>query len=337
MDENEATSNQHPTSSALIRIGGAIFALACAYAIMLATYYLLEGLMSRGTIAVSFLIVTPICISAFIAYISDPFFKKGFNSYVTTPVLFIISVTLFAAFILKEGVICILMFLPFWIIFSFIGSFITYRVRNAIKLSRIRCSIILLIPFLAIAIENHIPINERVENVSREIIINAPPEIIWPLLRGVETVAPNEGRWNITQDIIDVPRPIGAKLVGDSIGAQRYARWDKNISFKEEITQWRKYERIGWKFIFNDTDQWDFDDKHLMPDSAYFKVISGGYSVEKLNDRQSRVSLDTQYWMQVPLSGYAILWGEYMLGDIHDNLLNIIKERAENSPPTPNQ
>lgn len=337
MDKNEVTSNQHPNSSILIRIGGAIFALACSYAVMLATYYLLEDIMSSGTITISFLIVTPICISAFIAYVTDPFFKKGFNSYVTTPIFFIISVTIFAAFILKEGVICILMFLPFWIIFSFIGSFITYRVRNAIKLSRIRCSIILLIPFFAIAIENHILIDERVENVSREIIINASPEIIWPLLRGVETVAPHEGHWNITQDIIDVPRPIGAKLLGDGVGAQRYARWDKNISFREEITQWTKYERIGWKFIFNDTDKWGFDDKHLMPDSAYFRVISGGYSVERLNDRQSRVSLDTQYWIQVPLSGYAAFWGEHMLGDIHNNLLNIIKERAENSPSALNQ
>lgn len=334
MNSDEETSDHYPASSAWIRIGGAIFALACAFAAMLGIYYLLESVNNSGTITVAFLIITPICISSFIAYVTDPLFKKGFSAYVIKPIVFIISVLVVSAFILKEGLVCILMLLPFWVLLSFIGSFITYRIRNAIKLSRVQCCALLLIPFIAIPIENSIPIDKRAENVSHEIIINASPETIWPLLRGVETVTPNEGQWNITQDIIEVPRPIGAKLVGDGIGAQRYAKWDKNITFKEEITQWKKYERIGWKFIFDDTENWEFDDKHLMPDSNYFKVISGGYSTERLNDGRTRVSLDTQYWMQVPLSGYAALWGEHMLGDIHDNLLNMIKVRAETNSET---
>lgn len=334
MNSDEETIDHYPASSAWIRIGGAIFALACAFAAMLAIYYLLESVNNSGTITVSFLIITPICISSFIAYVADPLFKKEFASYVITPIFFILAVSFASAFMLKEGLVCILMLLPFWILLSFLGSFITYKIRNAIKITQLQCSALLLIPFIVIPIENSIPIDERVENVSREIIINASPETIWPLLRGVEAVQPYEGKWNITQDIIDVPRPIGAKLVGDGIGAKRYAKWNKNIHFKEEITQWQKYKRIGWKFIFDDTEKWDFDDQHLMPDSNYFKVISGGYSLKKLDDGRTKISLDTQYWMQVPLSGYAAWWGDYMLGDIHDNLLNMIKNRAETSADT---
>lgn len=326
--------DHYPITTALKRIGAAIFSLAAALAAMLAIYYLLHEIDDKGVINFSFLVITPICVSAFIAYVADPLFKKPLKAYLLTPLIFIVLVTLLSAFVLKEGVICIIMLLPLWLPLSFMGSFITYRIRNAVKLSRAQCSTLLLLPFIAIPIENNMIIDPRTENVSREIIINAAPEQIWPLLRGIENVAPYEGQWNITQDIIDVPRPIGAKLVGDGIGAQRYAKWDKNVSFREEITQWRKHERIGWKFIFDDTDKWEFDDKHLMPDSQYFRVISGGYSLEKLSNGQTKVSLDTQYWMQVPLSGYAALWGEYMLGDIHNNLLNMIKNRAETNPNT---
>ena len=42
-----------------------------------------------------------------------------------------------------------------------------------------------------------------------------------------------------------------------------------------------------------------------------------------------RVTLSTTYRMRSRLDWYAGLWGERMLGDVHDNVLAIIKTRAE--------
>ena len=39
--------------------------------------------------------------------------------------------------------------------------------------------------------------------------------------------------------------------------------------------------------------------------------------------------IDTHYWMRTPVNIYAALWGEFFLGDIENNLLALVKQRAE--------
>ena len=86
--------------------------------------------------------------------------------------------------------------------------------------------------------------------------------------------------------------------------------------------------RIGWRFIFDDIDGWKFTDRHLMPDSPYFRVTTGGYTMQPLPDGQTRVTIHTRYWIQTPVNGYSQLWGELFLGDLEDNLLALVKGRA---------
>ena len=41
------------------------------------------------------------------------------------------------------------------------------------------------------------------------------------------------------------------------------------------------------------------------------------------------MTLDTRYRIRTPVNAYSAWWGEVFLGDIHDNLLAVIKARAE--------
>ncbi len=66
-----------------------------------------------------------------------------------------------------------------------------------------------------------------------------------------------------------------------------------------------------------------------MPDSPYFRVTDGGYRMTPLGDDRTQLSLDTRYWMRTPVNSYAALWGELFLGDMENNLLAMIKQRAE--------
>jgi hypothetical protein len=79
-----------------------------------------------------------------------------------------------------------------------------------------------------------------------------------------------------------VPRPIGARLLRDCLGAERVARWQYGIGFREKITEWQPGRRIGWTFDFGGSRGWHFTDRHLRPDSDYFRVTSVGYTLAPL-------------------------------------------------------
>ena len=118
------------------------------------------------------------------------------------------------------------------------------------------------------------------------------------MLRGIPDVRAGEGRWNISQDVIGVPRPRGATLVGEGVGAERRADWGDRIAFRERITAWQPGQRIAWRFIFDDIAGWGFTDRYLMPDSPYFRVTDGGYTLTPLGAGRTRVTLETRYWIK---------------------------------------
>lgn len=232
--------------------------------------------------------------------------------------------------VLKEGVICIVMLAPLWIASGLVGAYVTYRLRGrAGDRGTSYCMAVLAMPLIAMQVEPMIPLPDATVTVSRSIIVEASPDQIWPLLRGIPDVRPGDGTWTFTQDVLGVPRPLGAHMLGDGIGAVRMADWGRQVRFREHIIDWQPGRSIGWRFDFRGLDAWQFTDRHLMPDSAYFKVTTGGYRMEPAGPSRTRVIIDTHYWMQTPVNGYSRLWGELFLGDIEKNLLALIKQRAE--------
>lgn len=307
-------------------------AFAIAFAFILGVYVLLDATQpDAALISFSFLLILPTAVAAFISYVADPLGVKPQKFHMMIPIWLMLAVITASVFILREGTICIVMLSPLWIAGAYLGSWLMYRFhRNRTKeANRMNASALLLVPLLAMQIEPYIPLPQANASVSRSIIVDARPNTIWPLLEGVPDVQPDEGQWNVTQDVMGVPRPLGARLVGKGVGAARLANWSNAIKFREVINDWEPGKRIGWRFIFDDLNGWAFTDRHLMPDSQYFRITTGGYALTPLKDGTTRVTLTTNYWMQTPVNGYSGLWGELFLGDIHDNLLAMIKARAE--------
>jgi len=313
--------------TAALRMFGA---LSVAAAFGLGAYALLEATRPRnGLVSFSFLLVLPAAISAFVAYVADPWGERTLRAYLQVPFWLGLAVVLLSIFVLREGVICILILSPLWLASGMAGAAMTYRIRQKLHDGKTYCAALLALPLTAMQIEPFVPLPEASYTVTRAILIAAPPAQIWPLLRGIPDVHPGEGRWNISQDLIGVPRPIGARLVGVGIGAERHAVWEHNISFKERIIDWEPDARISWRFIFDTVDAWGYTDRHLMPNSAYFRVTQGGYQVVPLGSNRSRVVLETSYWIKTPVNAYSALWGELFLGDLENNLLALVKQRAD--------
>ncbi len=305
-------------------------AFSAAAAFGLGAYWLLEATRpENGLVSFSFLLVLPAAICAFVAYVADPWGERSRRQYLAIPFWLAIVVVILSIAVLHEGVICVLILSPLWLGSGMAGAAITYRIRQTLHNGRSYCTALLALPLAAMQIEPFIPLPQTTVTVTRSVVIGAGPSNIWPLLRGIPDVHPGEGRWNISQNVIGVPRPIGARLVGEGIGAERLAVWEHNISFKEQITAWQPGVRIGWRFIFDHMDAWGYTDRHLLPDSAYFRVTEGGYRIVPLGPKLSRLVLETSYWIRTPVNAYSALWGELFLGDLEDNLLALVKQRAE--------
>ncbi len=314
-------------STAIVRIAAA-FATALAFA--MGMYLLLEAVQpENGLVTFTFLLILPAAISAFVAYVADPWAERSRKFYLMVPVWLLLAVVIASIFILREGVVCIILLAPLWMTSGLVGAALTYRFRTKNGNSTTYCSALLLAPLLAMQIEATIPMPVSQSSVTRSVIVNATPDNIWPLLRGIPDVRPEEGNWNISQQIIGLPRPIGARLDGNGIGADRHVRWTDGIKFREQVTAWEPGRRIGWRFIFDDTKGWEYTDRHLMPNNPYFTITTGGYRMEPLSGGKTRVTLHTEYVIQTPVNAYSELWGQLFLGDVENNVLAIIKARAE--------
>ena len=317
--------------SARLRIAGAMFV---ALVFCLGVYLLLEATQPvTGLISFSFLLILPAAISAFLAYVADLHGEKPLGSYLRVPLWLLLAVIILSAVLLQEGVICIVILSPLWLASGLTGAWLAYRLRKrSDDFDKTYCCTLLLLPLFAMQVEPLIPLPQADMTVTRSLIVDAPAARIWPLLRGIPDVRADEGRWNITQDVLGVPRPFGAHLVGEGVGADRFANWGRDIRFRERIIDWQPGSRIEWKFLFDQIDGWRFTDRHLMPDSAYFRVTTGGYRLEPLGPNRSRLIINTRYQVKTPVNFYSAMWGEFFLGDLENNLLALVKQRAEALP-----
>ncbi len=320
------------------RIIGA-FAVAAAYAV--GCYFLVDWARpDSGMVMVSFALVQPAAICAFLCYLCDPLARRTKRFYGMVPVVCLVGMIVISAVLLQEGVVCILMLAVPWLISGEIGAMVTYRMRRrdpeADPSSVFLSPGLLVLPLAMMPIEAMITPPARDYTVTRTILIDAPAETIWPLMQGIPDVARGEGRWNLSQDVIGIPRPTGAWLEGSGIGAIRHARWDHGIAFREIVTQWQPGRRIGWTFDFAGSEGWEFTDRHLRPDSEYMQIRKGGYELIPQGNGKHLLKLETSYTARTHFNPYAALWGEFFLGDLENNILTAIRNRAEavrTSPP----
>ncbi len=306
-------------------------AFLLALAIALSAYVLIDATRAHRMAFASlwFLAVLPGFLSAFICYVGDPARSRPATFYWAVPVLLTGLVVVGSAALLHEGLICLIMLAPVWIVSGWIGAF-ALRVarRRATDGAGLHCSVLLLAVTAGI-IENQVPFPHEPVDLTRSVLIHAAPEDIWPFTLATAHIAPGEGRWTVAQNIVRIPRPSATRLAGTGIGAVRTAYWGDTIHFDEIITDWQPSRRLAWRFSFTNSSVQDSIDQHLSPDGQFLHVESGAYTLQRLGPALTRLTLQTRYIAKTHVNAYAKLWGELLLGDVEDDILAIICQRAE--------
>ena len=284
-----------------------------------------------ASIAAFFMI--PAAIGGLFSQLSDPFGRQAPMGCFVFPTLALLAIVAVAWLVFGEGVICIAMVLPLWVPAAVVGAVVNRynarRNRRFNDLSRMNSVAWLALPLLLITTEAAVPPDWQHRSVVREIVIEAGPDDVWPFLLSVPNISEHEGRTNFTQDILGVPKPTNATLVMRQGTLVRIAHWGTDLSFEEVVTENKPGKRLGWRFVFPDESVQHHTDRHISPDGPLLKIESGRYDLQALDNGGARLRLTTTYRMKTRLSAYLGWWGERLLGDVENNVLTVIKDRAE--------
>jgi hypothetical protein len=307
------------------------FALALTLAL---TAYLLMSLTRAGAggggfASLWFLALLPALLCALICYIGDPDQTWPEGAYWAVPPILVALVDIGSAFLLHEGVICLIMLSPVWIVSGWVGAFVLRAQRRRGRGHNTLQSSFLIIPLVAGLVEAQMPTPHDQVLLTRSILVRATPEEIWPYAVSNPSIGAHEGRWTLTHNLIGLPRPRATVMRGTGVGAVRTAYWGDNINFEEKITQWTPGRTLGWRFAFSNTSLQDYTDKHIAPDGQFLKIESGDYTIREVSPGLTRITLNTRYVAMTHVNLYARAWGEFLLGDTEENILTIIKDRAE--------
>lgn len=279
-----------------------------------------------------FLALLPAVLCALICYIGDPDQTRSENFYWQVPLGLCAIVCFASIFVLKEGVICLVMLSPIWLGSGWAGAFAMRSQRR--RRGRAVESSFLIIPLVAAIVEAQVPVPHEPVTLVRTVLVRASPEEIWPHAVSSRNIGAWEGRWTITHNIIGMPRPKESVVAGTGVGAVRTAYWGDHVNFEERIVAWEPGRKLGWRFNFTNSTVQDYTDKHISPDGEFLKIDSGDYTLRPVSVGMTELTLTTRYIAKTHVNPYAKLWGELMMGDVEENVLTIIKDRAEHAAGT---
>jgi hypothetical protein len=244
----------------------------------------------------------------------------------------VFSVLLFFLFALSSGLedwLCILIIsFPFLIaagvVGLIVGAYIKHRKSNKLY------SIVFL-PLILNPLEVYLPNSQQDYSVQSEIIINADQENIWNYLIEVPEIAEDEYEYGI-YNYLGVPRPLKSELatIGDT--EYRIGYFTEGLKLYETISEVDTFNYVNFKIHIDKSELRNTPtDKHLLQ-SDYFKFENISYTVLKLNDQQSKLTLNCDYMLNSKMNFYANFWAESIIKDFEEKLLVVLKNKIENAP-----
>jgi hypothetical protein len=282
-----------------------------------------------GTMTCSFLLLVPLAIGALTVVLAPPEYKKLPHYYMFMPWISILIVTVGSAFLVLEAAICIFMASPIFLILSSIGGYLFRGKENEEKKStqNTMLGIIILAPYLFTPIEMQFPIKETIKTVENQITINATAETVWNSITEIPAIDINEQGFSIFHSF-GVPQLTEATPLSYlGVGGSRDAVFNNGLVFTESVTFWDENNQIV--FSISQSNNSSAFAPYSMIGKEYFSVTEMAYWIEPINDNTVILHLKSTHKLNTRFNSYAALWTQWMLSDLQDYVLAMIKNRVK--------
>ncbi len=278
----------------------------------------------------AFIFLLPVGVGALTIYLSEitrveKFVYRFFMPWVPIFGFFVLTLVLKV-----EGWACWLMILPIFLLASSVGGLIAgyYKLRKKNN-EKLYISFIALLPFFISPIEQMIGKIPGQYEATTYIDINASKEKIWSNVTRVKEINEKDDKGWFTRTL-GFPRPIKAELNYEGVGAYRAAVFDKGLIFNETVLSYEPQKKMSFSIKANTYDIPSTTmDKHIVVGGEYFDVLNGTYELEQLNENTCRLHLYSHFKLTTTFNFYASWWAGWIMKDIQNNILHVIKSRSE--------
>lgn len=304
---------------------GAVYGLAIRFGLANPTFH-----PFINTISTAFLFVCPFSVGAIAVLWGAEretwlAVSRQIGLAISAMALFLLA--MFATFL--EGLICIILVVPVFMIASVLGGLVGGAIHNFGRINRSTLPALALLPLLVGPLESLLPPQRSTQTVSNTIHIAASPEVVFDKLAEVRNIRSNELGFAFVH-LIGLPKPVEAQMDGNGPGSVRTSRWEKDVWFQEVITESNKPRALRYRFVVpKGAIPREALDEHVEINGEYFELVDGGFALKPTLDGGTDLSLTTTFVNKSRLQAYGNLWGSLVLKDFHRSILGLMKSRSE--------
>ena len=247
---------------------------------------------------------------------------------ISRPILAVFLFFVIAFWTGKEDMICIVIIsIPFLIVAGFGGYIFAKLIERRRNKNGVLYSLFIL-PLAAGFAEVKFPTPSQTYEVETVVIINAKPETVWENIVRVKEIGQEEYKKGFF-NYAGIPRPLSAELDRDTIGATRIGHFEGGLTFKETVTTWERNKRVAFTIaVIPPSIRQTVFDQHILKGN-HFIFLNASYDLEPLGERQTKLTLSSTYRLDTHINGYSAFWGQTLLTDFQERLLEVIKHRCD--------
>ena len=304
---------------------GALYGLACQFVLKTESLKDVFGIMTMG-----FVFVLPVCLGAITVYFASDSARSSWAYRILMPWATASLCLLLAMITGLEGTICLIMTIPIYIPLASLGGILAgifFSVVDSNRMNSFALGALLFMPFIVSGIEERYPLEDLTKQVNTSIVIDNSQAVVWGQITRIPKITEPQNSFFYTMGF---PRPVEATLSHEGIGGIREAKFEKGLMFLETITEWDNEKKLTFTIKSEPANTpLTTLDSHVVVGGRYFDTLLGEYEIEKINEKQVRLHLFSRYRLSTRFNFYAEIWSDFLMRDIQENILRVIKSRSE--------
>ena len=279
------------------------------------------------TMTCGFLFVVPIAMGALTVRFAPKEYRSNTGFCIFMPWVSVAVVALGAMLLEVEAMICIVMALPLFVVFSSLGG-MWARDRNGSNqtVQNNMLLIVLVAPYLITPLESRVPEFDSYRLVENQITIHASVDRVWENIVSVPYIRPEEQGFSVFH-LLGVPKPLEATLSHQGIGGVRNASFESGLSFVETVTKWEEKRSLSFSIVPD--KQPNLPKPFDQIGGKYFDILNGTYWIEPVGEDTVILHLSSEHRLSTHFNAYGGLWTDYVMSDLQMYILRIIRTRAE--------
>lgn len=280
----------------------------------------------------AFIFGAPFFVGMFTVYLAEREQRRSWMYYFAAPWLATVLFVAGTLLLFIEGWICAIVIVPMFGVLGGLGGLfmgMLCRLTNQ-PLTPLQCAGAL--PIVLAFLAPFIPTPGAEGLIERELVISAPPEIVWQSINRIEQIRTEEMDDALALRI-GVPAPVSG--ITQSIGNSyvRKSQWGKQVHFDEVIQDWQPERFVRWTYRFSaDSFPSNALDDHVVIGGHYFDLLDTSFTLQPMNGGAStHVTTRVRYRIATQFNFYANWVAQILLGNLSDVGLQLYKTRSEQS------